>query len=323
MTATFSTGGRLHSTLIDLGRATSEAYGGAGFMISGPEARVEIEEHSRWVLEKDDGIDEKLNYDIQRIFDKLGSITSKRARIVVRNSTPQHIGLGSKTALLLLITNAINEYFRLQLSRKECQLITQRGGTSGIGINGFYDGGFIIDNGHSQIKTNELVPSSFVSEIMEIPKSIHVDVPEDWRFHLLLPDGVRYGGEAELAFFRKAIPIKKNEVLRVCALVYHGLWPAVYRNDLGLLAEVISEISSVGFKKKEIRNQPQRVSRTILHLRQKFRCPVGMSSMGPIIYMISNEPIQKSEAFLRSIENNSLRYMGAYEAYQGFSNARK
>jgi beta-ribofuranosylaminobenzene 5'-phosphate synthase len=199
----------------------------------------------------------------------------------------QHIGLGSKTALVLGALKALDLACDLRLAQRDLQLLSGRGGTSGIGINAFFIGGFVIDGGHSSRGSTGFLPSRFRRRF-DIPPVIHsTNIPDNWRFHLLLPSGKYVHGAEERDFFKKNTPIPSQEVFRTIALAYHGLAPAVATNDLRLLRDILTSLHRVGFKRRELRGQSESVKTIIRSLRQRKDCAVGLSSMGPLVYAVA------------------------------------
>ena len=68
--------------------------------------------------------------------------------------------LAPKTSLLLACLLAAKEELKLPLDMEALQFLSGRGGASGVGIHGFFTGGFLVDSGHSIEDINTLVPSS-------------------------------------------------------------------------------------------------------------------------------------------------------------------
>ena len=72
------------------------------------------------------------------------------------------------------------------LTALELAKIVGKGRTSGIGVESFENGGFIIDGGHRAMKNRGFVPSS-ASCATPPPIIARYDFPEDWKIILVIP----------------------------------------------------------------------------------------------------------------------------------------
>lgn len=280
---------RLHVSLFDLAGATGRKHGGAGFAIDGLPTRIVVSaaRNLTIIVENDDGAAAK---EIQSALSRLSSVVARPliASIGVSGTAPRHLGLGWKTATIMGVLQAMNEAFALDLPASAIQELSGRGGTSGIGVNSFFSGQFIIDGGHPQDRRMVFGPSSRQSGFLIPPVIFRTPIPEQWRFHLYdVPDGLRRFGTDEAEFFRTNTPVASDEVFELIAVAYHMLAPAVINADLELLRTGISRISELGFKKREIEGQSDDVRALIANLLSYRGCAVGMSSMGPLVYAIT------------------------------------
>jgi beta-ribofuranosylaminobenzene 5'-phosphate synthase len=85
-------------------------------------------------------------------------------------------------------------------------------------------------------------------------------------------------------------PIPRWEVLEQFALVFHGIVPALQEGNLSVFGEALHQFSGLGFKAREITEQGGPVADTISALRDIALC-VGMSSMGPLVFAITEHNI--------------------------------
>jgi beta-ribofuranosylaminobenzene 5'-phosphate synthase len=168
---------------------------------------------------------------------------------------PQHVGLGTKTALLLAMLDAANRALGLALSAPELRALSGRGGTSGVGIHTYFRGGFVLDAGHPQASVSTLAPSS--SRVSpSVPLMLTwAPFPERWQVTLMTAAGPRIQGEDELAFFAAATPVSAEQVLRTYALAHHGVAPAFLDEDLECLGSSLRELHQIGFKAHELAHQ--------------------------------------------------------------------
>ena len=303
---------RIHIALLDLGNATYRKYGGAGFYISTPRLEVQARPSDETSVRGLDKLDRQGQRDLLAALTRLGRVHGYLgAEVVLRRILPQHVGLGSKTALTLAVLKAASLVSGLKLSRSALQRLSGRGGTSGIGINTFFSGGFVVDGGHQGGESEGFLPSS-ASKAREIPPVIvRSRIPSEWRFHLILPRGRRYAGHSEVSFFSETTPIPKSEVLRSIALVYHGVAVALILKDLALLRRSLRSLHRVGFKRRELENQTIAVQALLSAFMGLPDVAVGLSGVGPLLYVIS---LSGDEAIHHAIrmrcEHSGARILG-------------
>ena len=104
----------------------------------------------------------------------------------VEKSYPAHAGLGSGTQLSLATSKLITDLNDIEVQTATLGRIVGRGGTSGIGVEAFNHGGFIVDGGHSKNEKSDFLPSS-ASSASPPPVLAHYDFPEDWNIILAIP----------------------------------------------------------------------------------------------------------------------------------------
>jgi beta-ribofuranosylaminobenzene 5'-phosphate synthase len=80
--------------------------------------------------------------------------------LTILESPPTHVGLGSKTSVSLACIEAACLTLGRQPTPIELISMTGRGGTSGIGINTYFSGGVIADDGHRMETGAKFYPSS-------------------------------------------------------------------------------------------------------------------------------------------------------------------
>jgi beta-ribofuranosylaminobenzene 5'-phosphate synthase len=217
---------------------------------------------------------------------------------------------------------AIRSLCDLDISDSNLIALSGRGGASGIGVNAFFSGGFIVDDGQSQSEVADLLPSSSRSpEHMPLP-SVRMDFPDEWEIHLLWPPGAETSGDTERRIFRENTPIRQASVHETLANVYHGLVPAFNRKDLALLRESLLAIGKEGFKAIEIGIQAPLVGEILADLLFDGQVAAGMSSMGPLIYaIILRNDHSARQAIALTAARHGVRQSGPYMgANEGFEN---
>lgn len=309
-----NSGARLHVTLIDLGTATRRRHGGAGFSLCGPNVRVRASHSPINKLSGLELVDDRSRTDLERVLERAGGVgTQAPAHVEILEVPPQHVGLGTKTALLLSALTAVSALSESSLSRSQFQVLSGRGGVSGIGVHAFFDGGYIVDVGHRREGDSTFVPSSARIEFTIPPICCCARIPERWAFTLLLPLGGRYAGHDEVKFFRENTPIPDSEILQVLSLVQHGLTPAVLEEDFQELRSSLRAIQRIGFKARERATHGPLLQELSTELERRPDCAVGMSSLGPLLYVIRERQESVVEEEIRSIADNyGVSFLGTF-----------
>lgn len=295
---------RIHIGLLDASGSGQRTFGGSGFMLDS--LPIEVAIGCDPPLGGDVEIDQAGRSDIESAVARMGrSYRLKPGFMSITSLPPQHIGLGSKTALLLGVLKAWERHSGLEVGERQLQLLSGRGGTSGVGIHGFFKGGFVVDAGHPAAAVQELGPSA-ARRPADVPLlTVGHRVDESWRFTLLLPKGHRYSGGAEVEFFRRNTPIPSSESQEAISITYHGVVPAVLSNDLGSLRTALKAMQACGFKKRELQGQTDGVRTLIGELNDIPGCAVGMSSMGPLIYVIADHGMLGAKADIEDCASRS------------------
>lgn len=291
---------RIHIALCDLGRVTLRAYGGIGFALATPHVRLRLQRGSS-EIDLLPPIDETMAAQVSRLHSDLTALAGGSPFGVCLEACPnQHSGLGSKTAVLLALIQGASELLGLGLSVEQMQRLSQRGGTSGIGLYSFFTGGVIWDAGHPQRDVEELLPSSARAPLRPPTCLGRMTFPEEWAVYLIDPEGKHPCGEAERDIFRRSTPTPRAEVLEAMGHVAHGIAPAFRETNLPDLASGLRAISAVGFKAREIAFQSESVRATLATL-QEAGLAAGMSSLGPTLYAITEATDQDSRRRVQEI----------------------
>lgn len=287
---------RLHFGLFDLANATQQRYGGIGVTLGLPtvvqvSVRVAARRTAQLTTELDARTSSELDAALARLGKQLGGMKFE-ARVDVL--PPQHVGLGTKTALLLGALKAASICCGTRVPRETLQMLSGRGGTSGVGINAFFDGGFIVDGGRRPHPEEPFGPSSSVTAgDRELPVVIcRAAAPRAWMAFLVVARGRRFSGARELSFFRANTPIENREALESIALAYHGVLPAVMRADLSALGDSMERMLRTGFKGREMETLPRITKKMIGELQALPRTACGLSSMGPLVFVIAGKTDQ-------------------------------
>jgi beta-ribofuranosylaminobenzene 5'-phosphate synthase len=276
---------RLHLSLADMGYASARSFGGVGFSITHPCTTLDLKRHEKVELDGLHRLDEEARNELTAIANRLRARVSGGFRMKLDSSPPQHVGFGTKTSLSLGLIAGVNALYALHWPKEEMQRLSGRGGASGVGIHAFFDGGVIWDGGHSSRSTKMLAPSGAAIPNGTPPLMLRFPFPDVWRIILILPDEKPMSGPEEEEFFAQNAPIPREQALSTMAALYHGVLPAMKLTDYAALAAALQELHSTGFKHRESRRWSCQTQNCLKAL-ENAKLAVGMSSVGPLIYVI-------------------------------------
>ncbi len=284
---TVITPSRIHFALIDLNGSLGRVDGGIGLSISQPGFTINAQYADEMKIVAPMEIASRTENILRLLQEKcdIGNV-----RIEIEESIPSHVGLGSGTQLSLGIAQAVCSLCDLDLTHQEMAFLVERGGTSGIGISAFSQGGFIVDGGHEFSKDNicedkksSFLPSSASKGIKPPPIIARYDFP-DWDILITIPNCKHISGEEEVKLFQTLCPLPLNDVRSISHVVLLKLLPAIVQHDLISFGEAVDIIQNLGWKKTEIEKQDKIVKQTMAFLRENGGYGVGLSSWGPAIF---------------------------------------
>ena len=293
---------RIHITLIGMNDNGYRINGGIGFSIDTPamifdfgsSEGIEITDKRRRKF-----TEEELN----RLQITLKNVRKQKKFVIGMSCTIEseilpHFGLGSNTTIYLSCIEALFLLNDVTYTREEIISLSTRGGTSGIGINTYFDGGFIFDVGIKN-ENDALEPSSIADRKGRKPLVIYRGKLPDWKVGICIPKDLRGKSEQEeIVFFDKYCPIEKTYVGDILYESIYGITSAIIEYDYNVFCKSINAIQQTRWKYLE----RSLYGIEIIELEQKIRqlgadC-VGMSSLGPSLFFLG-ENIDKIIASLR------------------------
>jgi beta-ribofuranosylaminobenzene 5'-phosphate synthase len=270
---------RLHLTLIDLNAEIGRVDGGAGIALESPSLEIIATEADNIEVIGNPILAGKMKKAAQALLPE-----GKGIRLNIDQSLPDHVGLGSGTQAALSTAVAVNKIYGLGKSVRELAVAVGRGGTSGIGVAAFENGGFILDGGHKFKDKGAFSPSS-ASHIPPGPVLFRRNFP-DWPIVLVIPNGQGAHDTEEVDLFKKFCPIPLAEVQEVCHVILMQMLPAIVEEDLESFGKAINHIQTAGFKRREVELQSQTVLDIMHYMRDNGASGSGVSSFGPVVYGI-------------------------------------
>lgn len=273
---------RIHITLIDLNGTIGRVDGGVGITLEEPYIEIEAEKSDTVIVTGDPNLKERMQSACETV------CPGKGISINIKKSYWNHIGLGSGTQAALVAGMAMSKLYNLNITPRDVAVKVGRGGTSGIGIAAFEKGGFILDGGHKMGVKKAFLPSSFSKGMPPAPLLADYEFPP-WDIVLAIPPLKGAHDIYEKDMFAKLCPIPLCEVERLCHIILMQMMPSILDKDLDTFGQSINAIQDVGFKKRELDLQPG--AREMLDIvRSAGAAGAGMSSFGPTVYAITDQP---------------------------------
>jgi len=279
---------RLHITLIDLNGALGRIDGSVGLTIKKPGLTLQAELQNKGIeiVFKDHDHSERIENSAAKMLEFLN--ISSGFKFIVKETYPAHSGLGSGTQISLAVGKAVLKLNNMDMTAPEIAKVVGRGGTSGIGVIAFDQGGFIIDGGHRIHEKPDFLPSS-ASRALPAPLITRYDFPEDWNIILAVPDvPAGASGSEEANIFQKYCPIPLKDVQKLSHILLMKMMPAVVESDIDSFGDSVNQIQTTGFKKVELELQCHLISTLIENMRSAGAAGVGMSSFGPTVYAVTD-----------------------------------
>ena len=235
---------RLHMGFFDLHGGLGRKFGSIGLSLAAP--IIELSAMRSEKLSVSGFASHRAEEIARNLIAKL-NITGA-VNLDIKQTMPEHAGMGSGTQFALTIGTAISQLYDLNLNTAQIAELTGRGGRSGIGIAAFDQGGLLIDGGRvshvASSHAGKAQSSQTTMSNLKVPPLIaRYDFPEDWRILLILDNnqpGIH--GEEELAAF-KTLPIfPENLAAHLCRSVLMQAMPAMVEKDLTAFGYSIREL---------------------------------------------------------------------------------
>ncbi|MEO1168744.1 MAG: beta-ribofuranosylaminobenzene 5'-phosphate synthase family protein [Pseudomonadota bacterium] len=295
MAVEVTTFGRFHAGLIDLSNEGYRLNGGAGWSVDGYTLVVEARPASE--LEIVDGRIHSVSSDeLVALKNMLTKFATTRGQptvsIEVSGNLPSHRGFGAGTALRLAMLEACAISWEIDVARSELVAASGRGGTSGVGVNTYFDGGLVVDLGHR--KTSDPGPSRDRSKAGAPRKLTRIEMP-DWTFGVLSPEGVpAIDIKVERDLFDQVLPLATSEVRKALYEIIFGLVAGALDGDRDTFAAAVDALQEGAWKKAEWNCHGVELSDLAGKLRRAGAYGIGLSSMGPSIYFFGDKEVSKS-----------------------------
>jgi beta-RFAP synthase len=282
---------RLHFGFLDLSEdAGGRRFGGLGMSLTAPRLVLRLEPAPGLQVVSPRGARtdpqaariEALAERVHRVLE-----LKPRARIVIEEMIPEHVGLGSGTQTALALATLIARQHRIDQPVARLCALAGRAQRSGVGFHLFQSGGFVVEGGHARGGVAFEVP----------PLLARHEIPEDWRVVVALPVTDRtVSGEMEDEAFRRLRPATATTVERISRLVLTRLLPALVSRDLKSFGAALTETQElVGRCFAPVQEGEFHPAGALLaaRLKEEGACGVGQSSWGPAVYAFATDTAEE------------------------------
>ncbi len=258
---------RLHLGFLNLNSSKQYSYGGIGVSIDKYPTITSISYSHKF----SSNLSKTLNNQILR-FLKDNNLSTGIKIECTKNPT-KHIGLGSGTQLKLSIEELVSKYYGID----EDINIFNRTYRSGIGINSYRRGGFIIDSPKKDLYNSHMIfKNSF---------------PASWKV-ILLFDSKKRGlhGKTEKSFFSS---LNSNNLRKQLSdIAINEIIPAILYKDFNIFANGLTQFQKLNHlfysSVQKSMYLSLDIAKVIKHINKLFNVGVGQSSWGPTSYMFVN-----------------------------------
>ena len=286
---------RIHISLIGMNNDGYRLNGGIGFSIASPTLDMGFENSdSIQVIDKrEHGFTQD---ELNRLKNHLDNVMIKekfktRLRCVIYDGMVQsHVGFGSNSMVYLSCIEALFTLNNREYTNQDIIIMSARGGTSGIGINTYFKGGFVFDTGIANHSQRAFAPSSaFMTEVTPIPLIIKKMTLPEWYLGICIPPIEHKTEEEERAFFQKNCPINRRDTEAILYETVYGVTSSLMENDFGVFCKSIDAIQQTKWKMLERDLYGKELFATESIIRNAGARCVGMSSLGPMLYFFGDD----------------------------------
>lgn len=291
-TATVVVRPRIHMTLISMHAGGPRRNGGLGFGIAGPPARLTIQRDAGFRL-SDLRAQPLAQDESNGLLETLANVRqqfalSDGASVSIAGDLLTHHGMGSGTALKLAAIEGYLALHEIQLPQARVAQLSGRGGTSGVGIRTYFDGGFVCDLGVDAAAPGDFAPSSSVAS-PGASLLLRAGVMPDWPLGLCIPRSCRPKTRSEeISFFARTVPLPVEDSYEAAYWAIFGAVAAVSEQNYGRFCESVTRIQGLTWKRCERAEYGAGLERTAENLLRMGADCVGMSSLGPMLYFFAD-----------------------------------
>ncbi|WP_196814126.1 beta-ribofuranosylaminobenzene 5'-phosphate synthase family protein [Mesorhizobium sp. L2C085B000] len=282
---------RLHLGLLSLHEGAFRKNGGIGFAIEGPVAEIEICESSRLVIRDDRPLpmatsEQDILGEILEQF-ALDHGMARRGAIHISGGMRTHVGMGSATAIRLGAMEALALLNQTHISTERLIAASGRGGTSGIGINTYFNGGLVCDLGRPS-DGGPYMPSSRTMPT-RLPLALPIVQMPPWPILLCVPRSiVPKTQQEEIAFFERTTPLPATASFEAAYIALFEIYAAVAERNYHAFCRGVTLMQETAWKRAERAEYGKTLHVLSMKLLDAGADCVGMSSLGPMLFCFAD-----------------------------------
>lgn len=286
---------RIHISLIGMNCNGYRLNGGIGFSIATPTLDM-VFRPSNSIDVIDNRKEGFTNVELRKLQTHLNSVR-KREKLsngmccsIQTGMIQSHVGFGSNTMIYLSCIEALLIINNIEYSNNDIIVLASRGGTSGIGINTYFSGGFVFDTGVANVEQNTLAPSSsYVGKPVRMPLLFkHLELPQ-WELGICISPINHKSEDEEKDFFQTKCPIEQGSVEKILYESVYGVTSSLMENNFNVFCKSINAIQQTKWKMLERSVYGDELVKIETIIRRAGAQCVGMSSFGPLLYFFGND----------------------------------
>jgi beta-ribofuranosylaminobenzene 5'-phosphate synthase len=194
------------------------------------------------------------------------------------------MGFGSGTAIRLAAIEGLYLLNGYVYTSDGLIAASGRGGTSGVGVHTYFQGGYSFDVGR---KSGVLAPSCSVESKYTKPLHIVGGEMPDWKIGICIPNSICPKSEAEeKEFFASTCPIEPHESYEATYHAVFGLLAGAKDGCLDSFCEAVRNIQQCKWKSAERSLYGDGLFEIEKALYDCGASAVGMSSLGPSLFFV-------------------------------------
>ena len=283
---------RIHFSLIGMSDEGYRINGGFGCSISNPVLDCYFEKSDKLQI-----IDKRNNglviKERKRLLDTIQIVCSKYNLKIKYNCLIQsdviysHVGLGATTMIYMSCIEALFLLNGIKYNRDMVVINSNRGGTSGVGIHTYFDGGASFDIGVSA--TLNIIRPSSLGQQNQIPLQLCKFNMPCWSVGIIIPSHIsRMSESQEELFFRRNTPITTNEVKDILYEVVYGILPSLKEENFHIFCKSLNNLQKTKWKNSEWDAYGKELYDIKETLIKNGATTVGLSSLGPMLYFFGD-----------------------------------
>jgi beta-ribofuranosylaminobenzene 5'-phosphate synthase len=261
--------------------------GGIGFALDGPMSKIVVRDAAQLVIYDDRPRPMSRNELAQHVkmleLFAMNHGLKRLAEFRISGEMGTHVGMGSATAIRLGTIESLALLNGWQISKDQLVAASGRGGTSGIGVSTYFDGGLICDLG----RTNE--GQAFAPSSQVIPTRPPLTLPSitmpSWPMLLCVPRAIAPKTQQdEIAFFERTTPLAQAASFEATYVALFEIYAAAAESNYVGFCQGIVHMQQTVWKQAERQEYGDLLREITERLMDAGSDCVGMSSLGPMLF---------------------------------------